>query len=106
MAVAPTPAMFSRHQLKRAGALTEDDLAQIGKCRRLHNRLGFAYQVSFVRLLNRFPREQPFEVLDELVSFSAAQLGIEASLIEFYRKRQPTITEHQRLITWLPQAAP
>src|SRR5208283_1491428 len=87
--------MFSRHQLKRAAALTEEDPAQIGKCRRPHNRLGFAYQLAFVRLLNRFPRQQPFEVLDELVSFSAAQLGIEASLIDFYRKRQPTISEHQ-----------
>jgi uncharacterized protein DUF4158 len=67
--------MFSRHQLKRAAALTEEDPAQIGKCRRPHNRLGLAYQLAFVRLLNRFPRQQPFEILDELVSFSAAQLG-------------------------------
>jgi hypothetical protein len=37
--------MFSRQQLKRAATLTEEDLVQIGKCRRPHNRLGFAYQV-------------------------------------------------------------
>ena len=33
------------------------------------------------------------------MSFSAAQLGIEATLIDFYRKRQPTISEHQQIIT-------
>jgi TnpA family transposase len=91
--------MFSRQQLKRTAALTEEDLGEIGKCRRSHNRLGFAYQVAFVRLFNRFPKQQPFEVTDELVSFSAAQLGVDAGLIEFYRKRQQTISEHQQTIT-------
>ena len=41
--------MFSRDQLKRAASLTEEDFVQLGKCRRPHNRLGFAYQVAFVR---------------------------------------------------------
>src|SRR5216683_3377494 len=90
--------MFSRQELKRAATPTEEDLGQIGKCRRSHNRLGFAYQVAFVRLLNRFPKQQPFEVIDELVSFSAAQLGVDASLIELYRERQQTISEHQQTI--------
>jgi Domain of unknown function (DUF4158) len=91
--------MFSRQQLKRAATLTEEDLRQIGKCRRPYNRLGFAYQVAFVRLFNRFPRQQPFEIVEELVNFSAVQLGFEVSLLEFYRKRQPTISEHQETIT-------
>jgi Domain of unknown function (DUF4158) len=83
--------MFSRQQLKRAAALNEDDLKQIAKCRRAHNRLGFAYQVAFVRLFNRFPKQRPFEVLDELVTFSAAQLGVDAELIRLYRERQQTV---------------
>jgi hypothetical protein len=37
-----------------------------------HNRLGFAYQVGFVRLFGRFPQQQPFELFEELVCFSAA----------------------------------
>src|ERR1700737_4231879 len=90
--------MFPRQQLKRAAARNAEDLKQIVKCRRPHNRLGFAYQVAFVRLFNRFPKQQPFEVLDELVSFSAAQLGVDASLIELYRERQQTISEHQQTI--------
>ena len=50
--------MFSRDQLKRAASLTEEDFAQLGKCRRPHNRFGFAYQVAFVRLFDRFPQQQ------------------------------------------------
>jgi Domain of unknown function (DUF4158) len=34
----------------------------------------------------------------QLVCFSAAQLGLDAELIELYRKRQPTISEHQQTI--------
>jgi Domain of unknown function (DUF4158) len=71
--------MFSRDH---AASLTEEDFAQLGKCRRPHNRLGFAYQVAFVRLLGRFPQQQPFELFEELVCFSAAQLGLDAGLIE------------------------
>ena len=54
--------MFFRDQLKRAASLTEEDFAQLGKCRRPHNRLGFAYQVAFVRLFDRFPQQRPFEL--------------------------------------------
>jgi hypothetical protein len=52
--------MFSRDQLKRAASLTDEDFVELGKCRRPHNRLGFAYQVAFVRVFDRFPRQQPF----------------------------------------------
>jgi Domain of unknown function (DUF4158) len=70
-----TSVMFSRDQLKRAASLTGEDFVQLGKCRRPYNRLGFAYQVAFVRLFDRFPQQQPFELFEELVCFSAAQLG-------------------------------
>jgi hypothetical protein len=62
--------VFSRDQLKRAASLTEEDFVQLGRCRRPHNRLGFAYQVAFVRLFDRFPQQQPFELFEELVCFS------------------------------------
>jgi TnpA family transposase len=48
--------------------------------------------------LNRFPKQQPFEILDELVSLSAAQLGVDPGLVELYRERQQTISEHQQTI--------
>ena len=49
--------MFSRDQLKRAATLTEQDFVQLSRCRRPHNRLGFAYQVAFVRRFDRFPQQ-------------------------------------------------
>ena len=44
-------------------------------CRRSDNRLGLTYQIAFVRLTNRFPAQHPFEVIDELLGFTGAQLG-------------------------------
>ena len=74
-----TPLSFSRGQMVREASLTEADLAEVAKCRRDHNRLGFAYQVGFVRLFNRFPAQQPLEICDELLSFVAMQLNIDAT---------------------------
>ena len=44
---------FSRHYLAQRATLDAVDLAEVQGCRRTHNQLGFAYQVGFVRLLNR-----------------------------------------------------
>ena len=40
--------------LAQRATLDAVDLAEVQGCRRAHNQLGFAYQVGFVRLLNRF----------------------------------------------------
>jgi len=93
-----TPPPYSRRQLKQDATLKTEDFGEINQCRRSHNQLGFAYQVGFVRLLNRFPAQQPFEVIDELLTFIGAQLGVEAGLIRQYQQRQPTISEHQHRI--------
>ena len=76
--VAP-PMTFSRHYLAQRATLDAVDLAEVQGCRRAHNQLGFAYQVGFVRLLNRFPKQQPFEVLDELLLFTGMQLGVNST---------------------------
>ena len=44
---------FSRHYLAQRATLDAVDFAEVQGCRRAHNQLGFAYQVGFVRLLNR-----------------------------------------------------
>ena len=90
---------FSRHHLAQRATLDAVDLAEVQGCRRAHNQLGFAYQVGFVRLLNRFPKQEPFEVLDELLLFTSVQLGVDSTLIEEYRRRRQTISEHQQRIT-------
>ena len=59
----------------------------------------FTPPLTFVRLLNRFPKQEPFEVLDELLLFTSVQLGVDSTLIEEYRRRRQTISEHQQRIT-------
>ncbi len=90
---------FSHRELTRRGALTEADLGEIGQCRRPHNQLGFAYQLCFVRLLSRFPIQEPFELIDDLVLFVALQLGKEPELIDAYLGRQATRSDHQQWIS-------
>jgi hypothetical protein len=51
--------LYTHEQLIEYATLTPDDLAQVDLCRRPPNRLGFAYQIAFVRLTNRFPAQQP-----------------------------------------------
>ncbi|MGZ3318706.1 MAG: DUF4158 domain-containing protein [Isosphaeraceae bacterium] len=92
------PLSFSRGQMVREASLTEADLAEIAKCRRDQNRLGFAYQVGFVRLFSRFPAQQPLEVCDELLNFVAMQLNMEATQIDGYAARQHTVSDHQASI--------
>jgi TnpA family transposase len=93
-----TPLSFSRRQMVREASLTEVDLVEVEKCRRGHNRLGFAYQIGFVRLFNRFPAQQPLEICDELLSFVAMQLNIDATGIDGYAARQHTVSDHQTRI--------
>src|SRR5262249_54989689 len=93
-----TPLSYSRGQLVREATLTEADLAEVAKCRRDHNRLGFAYQAGFVRLFSRFPAQQPLEICDELLNFVALQLNIDAAHIDGYAVRQHTVSDHQASI--------
>jgi len=85
----------SRQELIEHATLTETDIQQIKQCRRSHNRLGFGYQIGFVRLENRFPVQQPFEIDNELLTYTSVQLGINTSEIHQYTSRQQTISEHQ-----------
>src|SRR4051794_13484998 len=89
---------FSRRQMIREATLTEADLAEVAKCRRDHSRLGFAYQVGFVRLFNRFPAQKPLEICDELLHFASLQVGIDEARIADYAPWQHTTSEHQRRI--------
>jgi len=64
---------YTRRELAQKAALTEQDWIEIRQRRRVHNRLGFAYQVGFVKLRNRFPAQQPLEMIDELLLFTSIQ---------------------------------
>src|ERR687892_944383 len=91
----PMQCSYSRKQLIEAASLTENDLQEVSRCRGAHNRLGFGYQLGFVRLFNRFPTQQPFEVTDEIVTFVGVQLGIDRALIADYSNHRDAISDHQ-----------
>jgi hypothetical protein len=44
-----------------------NDIEHILQCRGERNRLGFAYQLAFVRFFNRFPAQEPLEVSQDTV---------------------------------------
>jgi hypothetical protein len=67
---------YTRAQLTEYAALTADDLTFVQQCRGSANRLGCAYQIAFVRLTNRFPTQQPLELIEELLAYAGAQVDI------------------------------
>ncbi len=65
----------SRPRLIRDAIFLEADRREIALRRGPHNRLGFAYQVAFVRVLGRFPQQAPLEIDGEILRFAALQTG-------------------------------
>jgi TnpA family transposase len=90
--------LYAREQLIEHATLTPDDMAQVDLCRRPANRLGFAYQLAFVRLTNRVPAQRPLEVIEGLLAFVGAQLAIDTDDLAPYLQRRQTISEHQARI--------
>ena len=88
----------SRPRLIRDATFLEADRQEIALRRGPHNRLGFAYQVAFVRVLGRFPQQAPLEIDGEILRFAALQLGADAETIHAYASRQQTVSEHQQRI--------
>lgn len=86
---------YSRRRLIEQATLSREDLHEIARCRRNHSCLGFAYQIGFVYLENRFPIQRPFEVMDNLLQFISVQVGIEPDGIHEYASHQQTISQHQ-----------
>ena len=85
----------SRSQLIRDSSLTKTDLLEIATCRGDQHRLGFAYQLGFVRVFQRFPVQQPLEICEELLSFVALQTGIDGGRLSDYASWQQTVFRHQ-----------
>ena len=89
---------ISRPRLIRDGSFLEADWNEIAQRRRPHNRLGFAYQIAFVRVLGRFPRQAPLEIDGEVLRFTALQLRLSPDMIHAYAERRQTVSEHQLYI--------
>ncbi|WP_431064777.1 Tn3 family transposase [Methylotuvimicrobium sp.] len=89
---------YSREQLVSAAKFSESDLEIIKQRRYEYTQLGFGYQLAYVRLLNRFPAQNPLEIYEEILTFVSLQLRIAEQYVTQYEKRQPTISEHQEII--------
>lgn len=90
---------FSHDNILQHAGFSREDRVEISKRRRKNNRLGFAYQLAFVRLAHRFPSEAPFEIVPELLSYVSVQLDIPSEAIDTYMQRRQTIAEHRTAIT-------
>src|SRR5439155_17964853 len=89
---------YPRDLITERVRFTPADHAQITHCRGVHNRLGFAYQMGFVRLTGRFPAQHPLEMLHDLLVWVAREVGIDPSAIEAYAQRRQTVSQHQLLL--------
>ncbi len=102
MAQTPPPGPdTARAALARRAQLTDEDLAYVARLRHDHTRLGFAFQVAFVRLTGRLPRQRPFEVEPDVLRYVARQLGLEDradDLAARYAARQPTVSAHAETV--------
>lgn len=56
--------------------LSEQDRGVIQKCRGQHNRLGFAYQLMFVKIFNYFPNQALVEIQPQIITFAGLQLVV------------------------------
>ncbi|MGB1257894.1 MAG: Tn3 family transposase [Thiolinea sp.] len=89
---------YNCEQLAITARFSEQDFYIIRQRRQTHNQLGFGYQLAFVRLLNRFPTQIPFEIIMEVADFVSLQLHITKADVQLYGKRQKTVSGHQELI--------
>lgn len=74
------------------------DIRRINECRGSQNRLGFAYQLCYVKLFNRLPTQSPFIAIEELATFVAVQLDLPREQLEEYALQQWTFSHHQEQI--------
>ena len=74
--------LYPRELIAERVVLTPADHAQIALCRGAHNRLGWPYQMAFLRLTGRFPSQQPLELLPDVLAFVASELAIAPTAIE------------------------
>jgi hypothetical protein len=96
---------YPRDLITERVRFTPADHTQIAHCRGVHNRLGFAYQMGFVRLTGRFPAQQPLEMLPDLLVWVAQEVDIDPATIEAYAQRRQTVSEHQLLLQELSGVA-
>jgi len=89
---------YSHQQLIDGGRFSKADVQKIQTYRGKHNKLGFAYQLNYVRIFNCFPKQKPFEIVEEILNLSGLQLDIDILNIKEYIKHRQHIARHQEHI--------
>ena len=83
------PSNLSQEDLSRYCFLSDTDLQLISGMRRNHNRLGFALQLTILRLMNHLPQEWYKKVPENLINYVAGQLNIDdPTILTHYGKRE------------------
>jgi hypothetical protein len=86
---------FTQDQLAQVAKLTDADVNKLREYRGTQNRLGFTYQLCYVKLFNRLPAQGSFEVAEELATFVAVQLDISKEQLPLYATQKSTYFRHQ-----------
>ena len=75
--------------------LLDNEQVWVRKCRYSYNKLGFCYQLMFVKVFNFFPNQVPLDIQEQVLMFAALHTNNEPKQIQIYQKRQQTISDHQ-----------
>ncbi|MPR37168.1 DUF4158 domain-containing protein [Salmonirosea aquatica] len=93
------PSDLPQEDLIRYCFLSPTDHLLVAGMRRDHNRLGFALQLTVIRLMNHLPQEWYRKVPDNLINYVAGQLAIDdPRCLNNYGSREKTISEHSYMI--------
>jgi hypothetical protein len=86
---------FTQEQLAQVAKLSDSDIKRVNENRGTQNKLGFAYQLCYVKLFNRLPTQTNIEPVEELATFVAVQLDITRELLPSYTAQKSTFFRHQ-----------
>lgn len=87
---------ITRRRILREARLLDGDTVEIKKRRGDHNRMGFTYHLTFVRLYHRLPKMDPLERVDGIVRYVAAQLKLSEEHLDQYQQKRSTLLNHRR----------
>ena len=87
-----------RQEIITLGKLTSEEIRLVLTRKTAVNRLGFTYQLIFVKIHNYFPKQSPFEIEMTIVNYAAAQISLPNQLITDYQDKLRVIRSHQGII--------
>jgi len=84
-----------RQEILTLGKIAQSDLLIINDCKSCATKLGFAYQLGFVKIRNYFPKQSPLEVASDILHYVSHQLDLSVKLIARYQCNRAVIRQHQ-----------